>query len=756
MGSLDVAQRANHFALRLVLAMTAVLAGCSDDDGVDASPDTGSDARDTDVPRDSEIDSALPPALAVTLTVEITEEVAFLEDDACLVASLENAREDTRVTFFFGYDGEREVSAPRDGVARVCHRFPYPGLFVVSALAENRTERAEDAVALSVVAAPLDPRPARSSSIAAAADGGVWVVEEDADLLTGFTVGGDITARVEICDRPRTVALLGEVAAVACQGDAVAIVQRRTGAVNTIAMPGEPFGVIADPRGERFIVTLQTRGEIVVLDPDGVELARLDVGRDPRALAMQPNGQLLVTRWRGGPEGAEVIGVDLSDPLAPSLLPPTPLRPQTGLDSDTDNSGVPNYLDAIAFAPAGDRAFVPALKANNVTGRFRTSQPLTGQTTARAIVSELIVNLDGTAEEARRVPFDDLDFASAITLSRYGDRAYLAMMGSQRVIAMETFAFAVAGSIADVGIAPRGLLLVNDDETLLVHATLSREVRAYDVRDLSREPPLLFTVATVEEEPLPSHVLRGKQVFATSRDPRMSRTSYLSCASCHLDGSSDGLVWDFAQRGEGLRNTIALQGRGGLADGPLHWTANFDEIQDFEIDIRMHQEGSGFMRDDDYRLRTFPLSGTRSAGLSVELDALAAYLTTLNDVGVSPFREDSDAFRARRENGRAHFVTSGCATCHSAPRYTDSGTAVHDVGTLTENSGRRLGNTLNGIDTPSLRGVFRTAPYFHDGSAATLSDVLDRSVGVHGDVRGLDASERADLLLFLQTIDDLD
>lgn len=49
---------------------------------------------------------------------------------------------------------------------------------------------------------------------------------------------------------------------------------------------------------------------------------------------------------------------------------------------------------------------------------------------------------------------------------------------------------------------------------------------------------------------------------------------------------------------------------------------------------------------------------------------------------------------------------------------------LHDVGTLRTSSGQRLGGPLLGIDTPTLLGVWATAPYFHDGSAPTLDDVF--------------------------------
>ena len=90
-------------------------------------------------------------------------------------------------------------------------------------------------------------------------------------------------------------------------------------------------------------------------------------------------------------------------------------------------------------------------------------------------------------------------------------------------------------------------------------------------------------------EKLPSQVLIGKRLFYDALDTRLARDGYLSCASCHADGGGDGRVWDFTGFGEGLRRTISLRGRAGSA--PLHWSGNFDELQDFEGQIRAFAGG---------------------------------------------------------------------------------------------------------------------------------------------------------------------
>ncbi len=416
------------------------------------------------------------------------------------------------------------------------------------------------------------------------------------------------------------------------------------------------------------------------------------------------------------------------------------------------------------LAPDGERAVVPALKANVVAGLFRSGAPLTSQTTARAVLGEVSIDRDGAPRESFRHSFDDLDAASAAVFSPWGDLVYVAMRGAQAVVIADAFDLFTVSSIPDAGEAPEGLALSADGTRLFVHAFLSRSVREYDVSDPSRTPVLVGEAITTTRDPLPPEVLEGKRVFYRSRDPRMSRTSYLACASCHLDGEGDSLVWDFTQRGEGLRNTIELRGRAGLGHGPLHWSANFDEVQDFEHDIRGHQGGTGFLDDALFHAdgRDAPL-GAPKAGLSRELDALAAYLTSLDDFGASPRRRPGDrAWVAARMRGAALFDDPevGCASCHAPPAYTDSALVsgapvLHDVGTLGAGSGERLGEPLTGLDTPTLRGLFRSAPYLHDGSAPTLRDVLvtRNAEDRHGRTSHLSEEQIADLIVFLESLE---
>ena len=141
----------------------------------------------------------------------------------------------------------------------------------------------------------------------------------------------------------------------------------------------------------------------------------------------------------------------------------------------------------------------------------------------------------------------------------------------------------------------------------------------------------------------------------------MDDEGYISCGSCHFEGIDDGRVYDFSTRGEGLRNTIALLGRRGAEQGRLNWTGTLDEVQDFENQMRELFGGKGFMPDDVFHVgtRDQPL-GDPKAGLSPELDALAAYVGSLDHVNPSPYRNPDGSLTADGVAGKALFGKLGC------------------------------------------------------------------------------------------------
>ena len=628
-----------------------------------------------------------------------------------------------------------------------------PGRYrpVLACIHENGEKRSAQ-ITLTVTY-PIVFEPNQSSSIIAYGSRAA-VVSPDSNEVTLIDENLQIADRVATAARPRTLAVYDDRVLVACQeGDVVEILNE-----GTIALPygSRPFGILVV--GAEAYVTLQGTGQLARIaldrDPPAV-LALHDAGPDPRGLALLPDGRVAVSRWRSPDDQGEIRVID---PVS-GASELWPLAFDTSPSNDTTSGGVPSYLGPAAVSPIGDVARVPSLHANIAQGSFVDGTPLSFESMVRATVSEIDVT---TGREGTRVQFDDRGLANVARFSSHGDYLYVTMRGNRSIERVDMFSGALAGSIINAGHAIEGIALT--EEHLFVDAYLSREVLVYDrATAFGTVAVPLATLTIPSSEPLAPAVLLGKQLFNDSFDPRLSKAGYMACAHCHLDGEDDRRTWDFTHLGEGIRNTIPLVGRSG-GDGPLHWSANFDEMQDFEHAIRESFLGLGLMADADFHAgtRDEPL-GDPKAGVSADLDALAAYVASLSTMPVSPFRGPNGELTPAALSGRALFESSalGCTSCHGGTRLTDSAflspaiPLLHDVGTLGPGSGQRLGGPLLGIDTPTLHGLWDSAPYLHDGSAATLEDVLTtKNAGdQHGVTSMLSPTERTDLIAYLLSLD---
>lgn len=608
---------------------------------------------------------------------------------------------------------------------QVAHAWSDPGRYavVLQATGADGTWKSDTAL-VSVALAPTEPAPSWSSTLALD-EGLLWAVLPESPTLTRVDLDADEMSVLEACAGPRTLSASGGRVAVACEeADQLALVEDGLLALVDLPVASRPFGVAG--RDGRWFVSLQATGEVAEV-LDGELLALHPVGPDPRGLALTHDDRVLVTHFRSTAEAR----LSVLDP-ATGAVEAVILDPDTGGDSDTTTGGLPNLLEQVVPSPAGHAWYLPGLHANVLRGEHRSGEALTFETSLRAVL--LTVDAEALSESpAGRKQFDERGRASALVPSPRGELLYVLHPGTGTVSVLDAVTGDLAGSLLDVGTFPTGLALSEDGATLYVSAWLDREILAFPVDDLSVEPEVLGRWPLVQAEPLADAVLLGKRVFHDASDTRLSRSGYVSCAHCHPDGRDDGLTWDFTDRGEGLRNTTSLEGRAGTAMGPLHWSANFDEVQDFEHDMRGPFGGTGFLDEADWAECGEPL-GVEKAGRSEELDALAAYLESLSATPPSP--------HAGSPEGEALFASAGCADCHPAPLYTDSSLetlARHDVGTLTEASGQRLGEALDGLDTPTLLGAWATGPWLHDGSAPTL----EAAIGAHSSAAALSEEELA-------------
>jgi YVTN family beta-propeller protein len=288
-----------------------------------------------------------------------------------------------------------------------------------------------------------------------------------------------------------------------------------------------------------------------------------------------------------------------------------------------------------------------------------------------------------------------------------------------------------------VGHNPRGIAIHPDGHTAYVNNTLSGTVSVIDTSAYT-----VTSVITVTEIPLPPVLLSGKRLFHSSARPELAQARWISCNTCHIEGEQDGRTWLLQYTGEVpvgaqpiiTRNTTSLLGM--IETYPLRWSAEWDESADSEFSIRFEQFGTGLIDGPMH-----PTLGPPNQGRSWDLDSLAAFVDSLQ------VPERSHPLSEAEQRGLALFQSprTGCMTCHPAPLYTDL--KQHDVGTA-DSYGEWFGPL---IDTPTLRFLYDSAPYLHDGSAATLHEVLvtDNPQDPHGMASLLTEQEIEDLVAYL-------
>ncbi|MEM7258018.1 MAG: hypothetical protein AAF404_11585, partial [Pseudomonadota bacterium] len=421
-------------------------------------------------------------------------------------------------------------------------------------------------------------------------------------------------------------------------------------------------------------------------------------------------------------------------------------------------------LMAPVLAPSGNVMLVPAKQDNIFRGSMRDGNSREHNMLVRGILP--VVDLNTGAEIIdQRHDFDNNSQPTAVAYGSTGNFLFVVHEASRLLEVIDVYTDDTVFS-TEVGFAPRGVALSSDGNRLYVDNYLSRSVSVFDVSELmhgvSDNIELLFEATTVTTEVLPAQVLEGKRLFHDSGDAALSGQKYISCATCHSEMGHDGRTWDFSDAGEGLRNTIDLRGRAGTGHGNVHWSANFDEIHDFENDIREIFDGTGLLTDPQYEQTIGILdSNNPKAGLSGRLDALNAFVASLVDFGLSPYRNNDGTLTVAAQSGKEVFRRANCAQCHSGDSFTDSALErFHNIGTVDADTGGRLGRALpgGGLDTPTLRGLWHGAPYLHDGSAGTLEAAIlahtDESVGF--DVNTLTAGEIVNLTAYLRQIDDIE
>ncbi len=715
------------------------------------------------------------------------------------------------------------ASTPFSDSPEVKHKFLLPGHYPLILRIKSGASFSSLTEQLTV-AWPRSGQPEHSSSMTLDSNlNRIWVVNTDNASVTAIDA---LTKQklfiTPVGQEPRNIAYSSGIIYVTCQKSHELIVLNAVdGRIkHRIPLPraSQPFGILLSADRKYAYVSLQSTGEIAEIDLSTNTLSRqLSVNKHPRAMAMSSDGKkLFVTQYISEKDSGIVTVVDLQNW---KFVRNIGLKNNPGPDTESSSRGIPNALDGILISPDGKTLWVCGKKDNTSAGLFSGNMKdenkiaLTFETTVRSIVMR--IPLDTYKEDPlKRADVDNRGLPAALAVTMQGDYLFVATLSSNAIDILDAFSFVKVASIeppsaidslsASNELAPKGLLLLPNGR-LWVHYFMSREVAVYKIDEVSQSSTFdrEALIVTIESETLSKQVLQGKKIFYNSADDRMAKDNYISCVVCHLDGGgTDGRVWDFTDRGEGLRRTPSLKGHNGVGQGPLHWSGNFDEVQDFEHDMRGPQRGTGFMSNAMFNQGTRNTSlGDKKAGMSPELDALAAYVTSLNEFPASPYRNSDGLMTVAAKHGETIFnsTKTGCAVCHIAPTFTDGrikkissltdylnstvipgnaksfvteqGFLLHDVGTIRTSSGRRLSKTaldsclgvasvshcieslplLPGFDTPTLEGLWDNTSFLHDGSAISLKEVITtRNQGdKHGVTSHLSESQRHDLISYL-------
>ncbi len=276
----------------------------------------------------------------------------------------------------------------------------------------------------------------------------------------------------------------------------------------------------------------------------------------------------------------------------------------------------------------------------------------------------------------------------------------------------------------------------------------------------------------------PDRAALGKALFF---DQRLSGSGTMACASCHLPelGWTDGKKFSVLPNGEVLgRHSPTVLNH--AYNTQFMWDGRKKDLEDQAIGPHRHLSKDAYatsaarLREvKGYQVMFAKAYPGEPINEHTIARALAAFERTIVSSD-SPFDHwvagDTTALTPAQYRGYQVFMDPGkgnCAACHNGPNFTDNG--FHNIGIRDARAKpdvgrfefRPLASMKGAFKTPTLRDIALHAPYFHDGSATTLREVVEHYVrggddrsNVSPDVKpaNLSGEERDELVAFLQSL----
>jgi YVTN family beta-propeller protein len=617
-----------------------------------------------------------------------------------------------------------------------------------------------------------------SSSIAINEDGSkVFVVNADADSVSIIDVASrtktdevPLTASAPTVDADGgfTPAVMPRTIALAHDGNTLYVVGERSGSLYVIDVPSgvitgtvhlgsEPFGLVVSLDGKFVYAACSQDATVVKVDTNSLQVVgTVHTAAKPWALTLESDGTLVASHFL-------VPQLSKIDPSTMTLLNVWPV-PDTQPRGDKRLAhGQSRGLYDLVPRPHSDELWV----AHVMLGTDTAQPDLDFESTVFPTLSVFNPE-DGTmttrlSTNAQDVPGLNGAFADivsgphAIAFTSDGDYVFMVDTNSEDVMVVDARSREESSLLRPLpGHMPEGIVLSPDEQHAYVDERNTGDVVVLDVIRVDGGAPKLAIdgspISRFSQDPMPEQLRLGQHLFysANSDEYPITTNHWVACATCHLEGRSDAVTWRFEQ---GPRDTPSNAG-GVLKTGFLFRTADRNQVQDYWRTIDVEQGGRFNNTDPELK----PL-----------LDAIAAYVNYAIPLPVPP---TTDPDKVARGEQIFHDQSVGCVSCHAGASFTDSGTGnptldlsgpvvLHNVGTcVTDGPFPDVphtdidGNPRDGCsyDTPSLRGVSDSAPYLHDGRAATLKDVLEMTRGNMGNISGLSQDDEDALVEYLRSL----
>lgn len=470
--------------------------------------------------------------------------------------------------------------------------------------------------------------------------------------------------------------------------------------IGDVSVGAYPSDVCAAKSGNEVWVANRFGNSVSLVDVQKrKEIKRISVVREPKSLALSPDGRLLAVANFLPHQSA-------LDTLVTSMITLIDTQKRTIVATIPLSNGSQS-LEDVCFSADGRFVY-----ATHVLSRFLfpTTQLERGwmNTNALSIVDVatqshyctlLLDNVDKGAANPCGLTIDEagsLQIAVSgthelITLKLQPMHAQLEQLRATTPVAFQE----LSNNLGFLSPFKQRILLKGKGPRYVISFKGKSYLTAYfsgALEKVSSTNPHSTTLLPLGNEPEMDDERKGELYFA---DAALCYQNWQSCVTCHPDARADALNWDLLNDGLGNpKNTKSML----LAHAtpPNMITGIRDNA---EIAVRAGIKHIQFANRPD-----------------ADAACIDAYLKQLQ-VLPSPYLKDGK-LSEKAQRGERLFQEAGCGACHSGPNFTDLKSYNVGVG-VKEYSGFAF-------DTPSLREAWRTAPYLYDGRAATIKEVLTR------------------------------